>query len=390
MAPPISDDTNEELQKIYYTQSNYFGRDKLWQIALHNGIKVSRRQVMDWLKQQEIWQLYAPAEESKDLQSTVLNKPHDQIGIDLIDMQNYEHGNYKYIFTAIDLFSKKAYAVALKNKSNVEVNRGLREIIKKIRPKSIRSDNGSEFISDSFQTILRNNNIAQVLSTPGLPQSNGQVERFNGIIKKLINKDMMYNGTYDWKTSLQKLIDNYNNAYHSIVKDTPNNIDSSYEDDVKMVNVKQNIYNSVTSKRKALDKQKFNVGDIVRLKVQNEKTKTNWSNEIYRIVKLGKRRKLYTAPYYFIENVNTNVQINKKYYDNDLLFIPSTEVSNKMTPVEKYEISKILGFKRIDGRDMYLIKWKGYKDTTYEPYETLREDVPKMVKMFDRENNITH
>ena len=94
--------------------------------------------------------------------------------------------------------------------------------------------------------------------------------------------------------------------------------------------------------------------------------------------------------YYFIENIDTNRMINKKYYDNDLLFIPSTEVSNKMTPVEKYEISKILGFKIINGCDMYLIKWKGYKDTTYEPYETLREDVPKMVKMFDRENNITH
>ena len=389
MTPPISDDINEELKKLFYSQSNYFGRDKLWKLAVSNDIQVSRRQVMDWLKNQEMWQLYAPAEESKEIQSTVLSKPHDQIGIDLIDMQNYEHSNYKYIFSAIDLFSKKAYAVALKNKSNIEVNRAIREIIKLLHPRSIRSDNGSEFISESFKTILRNNDIKQVLSSPGLPQSNGQVERFNGIIKKLINKDLLYNNSYDWKTSLQKLIDNYNDSYHSIIKDTPNNVDAS-NDDNKMVEVKHNIYTKVTSKRKALDKQKFNIGDIVRLKLPNDKTKQNWSNDMYRVAKIGRRRKLYTAPYYFISDIDTNIMISKKYYDNDLLLIPSTEVSNKMTPVEKYEISKIVSHKKMNGKDMYLIKWKGYKTPTYEPYEMLIEDVPKMVRAFDRVNNILH
>ena len=41
-------------------------------------------------------QLYQPAEESKELQSTVLNKPHEQIGIDLVDISNYNYDNYRY------------------------------------------------------------------------------------------------------------------------------------------------------------------------------------------------------------------------------------------------------------------------------------------------------
>ena len=100
--------------------------------------------------------------------------------------------------------------------------------------------------------------------------------------------------------------------------------------------------------------------------------------------------KLYTAPYYFISDIDTNIMISKKYYDNDLLLIPSTEVSNKMTPFEKYEISKIVSHKKMNGKDMYLIKWKGYKTPTYEPYEMLIEDVPKLVRAFDRVNNILH
>ena len=91
---------------------------------------------------------------NKELQSTVLNKPHEQIGIDLIDMSNYLYDNYKYILTGIDLFSKKANGLALKDKSQKEINKAIKEIIKESQPKSIRSDNGSEFISKDFKKIL--------------------------------------------------------------------------------------------------------------------------------------------------------------------------------------------------------------------------------------------
>ena len=46
--------------------------------------------------------------------------------------------------------------------------------------------------------------------------------------------------------------------------------------------------------------------------------------------------------------------------------------------------------KRKKGKDYYLIKWKGYKDTTYEPYDILIIDIPKMIIKYDREHDITH
>ena len=388
MSPPIDKQTEKELEKLFYEDKYMFGRDKLYKIAINKGINISRRQVYDWLKKQEIHQLYFPAEKSKELQSTVLNKPHDQIGIDLIDMQNYEFNNYKYILTGIDLFSKKGYVVALKDKSQREVNKGIREIIKESNPRSIRSDNGSEFISQSFKDILKNNNIKQVLSSPGLPQSNGQVERFNGILKNLINKDLMYSNTYNWYKPLSKLIDNYNNTYQTTIRDTPNNIDA-LTDEVRLSEIRKRIYNTVISKRGSLSKSKFKIGDKVTLKMYNEKTKQNWSNEIYIIEKVHKSRKLYSVPYYSISNINDNKIIDKKYYDNDLQYIPE-EIKNKTNKVQKYEISKILDFKRKNGKDYYLIQWKGFSQKTFEPYETLILDVPKMLKAFDKKNNIVH
>ena len=71
MTPPISSDVKKQLEKIYYSESNFFGRDRLFKLARERGIDASRRQFWDWLKKQEIHQLYQPAEESKELQSTV-------------------------------------------------------------------------------------------------------------------------------------------------------------------------------------------------------------------------------------------------------------------------------------------------------------------------------
>ena len=61
--------------------------------------------------------------------------------------------------------------------------------------------------------------------------------------------------------------------------------------------------------------------------------------------------------------MNSNKIIDKKYYDNDLQNIPE-KIVNKVEKVEKFELSKILDYKRKNGKDYYLIKWKGYRDKT--------------------------
>ena len=66
------------------------------------------------------------------------------------------------------------------------------------------------------------------------------------------------------------------------------------------------------------------------------------------------------------------------------------KIENKVQKVEKFEISKILDFKRKNGKDYYLIKWKGYKQPTWEMYDTLIIDFPKMIIKYDHEHDIVH
>ena len=189
------------------------------------------------------------------------------------------------------------------------------------------------------------------MSTPGLPQSNGNIERFNGILKNLISKDLLYNNIYNWYKSLPRLIENYNNTYQSTIRNTSNNVDIITDPD-KLIGIRR-IYNKVISKRNSIMNTKFKIGDILRIKMYNDKTRQNWSDELYKIRKVHKSRKLYSVPYYYISSMNSNKIIDKKYYDNDLQNIPE-KIENKVEKVEKFEISKILDFKRKNGKDYYL------------------------------------
>ena len=65
MTPPLNEEIEKKLKNLYYDEKNYFGRDRFYKLAIANNIQVSRRKIMEWLKNQHLWQLYAPAENLK-------------------------------------------------------------------------------------------------------------------------------------------------------------------------------------------------------------------------------------------------------------------------------------------------------------------------------------
>jgi len=56
---------------------------------------------------------------------------------------------------------------------------------------------------------------------PYKPSSNGQVEHFNRTIKGMIMQSMVANNSCRYLEVLPKIVDNYNNTYHTTTKSTP-------------------------------------------------------------------------------------------------------------------------------------------------------------------------
>jgi transposase InsO family protein len=243
---PLDPTQEKLLHHIYYDKRFFFGRDKIWRLPEVQEAGVSRRQVGDWLALQQTAQMFKPTRASRDVQPTIATKPYGQIGVDLVDMTTMAENGYKWLLTGVDLFTKKAFAVPMKDKTEKSVTDAMRKMIKQFAkmPSVIRSDNGSEFICEGFRKLLADNNIKQVLSSAGKPQSNGEVERINGILKRLFKMNYLYSGKSDWMSNLDQYLSNYNNSYQRIIGMNPNEAEQAGADgDYEVVHerIKQNV-----------------------------------------------------------------------------------------------------------------------------------------------------
>ena len=87
-------------------------------------------------------------------------------GVDLADMQSLSKYNkgIKYLLCAIDLFSKYAWVIPLKDKKGTSIVNAFQKIISESKgrrkPNKIWVDQGSELYNNSFKDFLKiNNNV---------------------------------------------------------------------------------------------------------------------------------------------------------------------------------------------------------------------------------------
>ena len=121
-------------------------------------------------------------------------------GVDLADMQSLSRKNkgIKYLSCAIDLYSKYAFVIPLKDKKGTSITNVFDKIIKQSgrKPNKIWVDQGSEFYNRVFKKWLSDNNIIMYSTfNEGLLENLLENEKINGInIGQLVVKlcIMMY------------------------------------------------------------------------------------------------------------------------------------------------------------------------------------------------------
>ena len=119
---------------------------------------------------------------------------------------------YRYILCVIDVFSKFAWSIPLKNKTAAYVLDAVKSIVKSSgrAPERIWVDQGSEFYNKDFQKWTKDNNIV-MYSTYGESKS-AVVERFIRTLKDMMTKEFTEANTRNWVKLLPKVLDMYNNS----------------------------------------------------------------------------------------------------------------------------------------------------------------------------------
>ena len=135
-------------------------------------------------------------------------------GVDLADMQlisKYNKG-IRYILCVIDLFSKYAFVVPLKDKEGSSIVNAFQSILNKSKrkPNKIWVDQGSEFYNNNFKKCLKDNDIA-MYSTYNEGKS-VFTERFIKTLKSKIYKHMTSISKNIYFDVLDDIVKKYNNS----------------------------------------------------------------------------------------------------------------------------------------------------------------------------------
>ncbi|RWS18828.1 hypothetical protein B4U80_05229, partial [Leptotrombidium deliense] len=88
-------------------------------------------------------------------------KVDQQWQADLINIEKEAkyNSNYRYILVVIDILSRFAFAIPLKNKTSTELIVAFSEIFSKRKPKIMQMDMGKQFYNKALQTFFRKNDI---------------------------------------------------------------------------------------------------------------------------------------------------------------------------------------------------------------------------------------
>ncbi len=262
-------------------------------------------------------------------------------------MREWEKQNkgYKYMLNVIDVFSKYAWSIPMKNKTAETTLNAFKKIVKDSGriPKHLWVDKGLEFYNKYMTEWLNENNIIRY-STYGEHKS-VVVERFNRTLKEMMWKRFTAENTRNWIDILDGLIFKYNNKLHSTIGMSPVKA-SQKENKIKVL---QNTLDKTKPNMK--NKPKFKVGDKVRI----SRTKAifekgylpNWSEELYVVDKVQK-----TLPESYKLKDTLGELIEGSFYQQEL------QKSNQ----EIYRVEKVIRKKKINGVEHGLVKWSDYNE----------------------------
>jgi len=340
------------LSEIYYnpTHSVGFGSIK----KLSQASQLNKTKVGEWLQYQPTYTLHKPARWKFKRRRYVTRGLNMQYQADLADLPNFVKNNdgYRYILTMIDVFSRFAFARALKTKSGVEVANALSDIFQHRRCKILQTDNGKEFYNQHVQEVLKKYDIE--LFSVNNEIKCALVERFNRTLKDKMFKYFTYNGGRRWIDILQTLINTYNNTTHSSIKRTPASITDELQGTVWLEQY---------GRLKTGKTPKFKLNDRVRIsnakRLFSRGYTPNWSFEEFFIHDINTK---YDPIMYTLRDSNDEI-VQGRFY--------SYELQSIKNPDSVYIIEKVLKTRYRGIRKQALVKWRGYKQSEWIPYKNI-------------------
>lgn len=345
-----------------------------------------------------------PKNRNTEIVNELFKKPRKDRGVNAPTFQRYpknlihqadllflpDDDGYKYALVVVDIGTRLTDAEPIKDKTSAIVAKAFEKIYKRkilSMPKKIEVDPGTEFQGATKQ-FFDSNDIVVHVGKPNRHRQQAIVERRNQMIGKELFMRMtsqeLQTGVVsrEWADDLPVVIKNMNAKTRKKQIRTP-------DDEYKCAGDACTLLSEGMSVRVALDAPidvasgkklhgKFRDSDI-RYEIKPKK--------IAQVIIQPNQ-----PPLYLVDDGNGKTDHRQAYTKSQLLPVSANEKpaqEKDIRPIKKdgqdlYIIEKILDRKKVGNKIMFVVKWKGFKDTTLEPRTTLIHDVPDLVEEFEK------
>ena len=324
-----------KLQQIYYDPKrvgSYGGVAALRKV-------VSEKNVEQWLSEQDAYTLHKPVRRHFKRRCVVVGGPNQQWQADLVDMSRLKKSNdgTTFLLTVIDVFSKRAWCIPLKNKSAASLVAAFKQLLRERLPITLQTDKGSEFLNRSLQKLLKQYGVHHEETKASI------VERFNRTLKTRMWRYFTKNQSVRYLDVLQDFVRSYNKTYHRSIGMAPPEVNGTNQESVW-----QRLYG-----HEGGGTPKFRIGDRVRIsKAKRHFEKgymANWTEELFTIVDAHRS----DPPVYRLVDWHGDT-LDGTFYEPELQKI--TVPKNKT-----YLVEYILHWR--NKKKEALVKWFGYPES---------------------------
>uniref|UniRef100_A0A3Q3IN77 Gypsy retrotransposon integrase-like protein 1 n=1 Tax=Monopterus albus TaxID=43700 RepID=A0A3Q3IN77_MONAL len=149
--------------------------------------------------------------------------PMERVALDIMGPLNETERRNRYVLVVSDYFTKWVEAFPLPNDQAVTVAEVLASqwVCRYGAPQTLHSDQGRNFESEVFKAMCSLFGIEKTHTTPFRPQSDGQVERFNATLQKIL-ATTAERCHWDWDLMIPYAVMAYRATKHSATGFTPN------------------------------------------------------------------------------------------------------------------------------------------------------------------------
>jgi transposase InsO family protein len=336
---------DQTLSKVYYTPKHAasYGGVRAVERVVKGGKQ--KKKVKPWLDEQDTYTLHKPVRYRFPRRRVIVGGLDHQWQADLVDVARLSKDNkgIKFLLTCIDVLSKYAWVVPLKDKTGKSLVAAFETIFKTGRqPLALQTDKGTEFLNRPFQKFLKDHNVS-FFTTENEDIKASIAERFNRTIKTKMWKYFTRHDTLVYHNILSDLVWSYNHTYHRSIKTQPASVNTKNQ---------EVIWQRLYAHDRPVPSFKFRVGDHVRISKARRTFKKgylpNWTREIFTVTEC----RFGDPPVYVLQD-DGGTLLQGTFYAEELQKVTITK--DKL-----YKIEAILDEQKKGKRVQYLVKWEGY------------------------------